>query len=198
MTHSGLLGRHFRLVVIGASAGAIGALSAILPLLPPTVSLPVVIVVHVPTARPSLLSKIFAAQSQVAVREAEDKEPLERGTVYFAPPDYHVIVEPELRLSLDSDVPVNFSRPSIDVLFQSAADACGPELVGVVLSGAGNDGTAGLSAIREAGGLTVVQDPSTAEATLMPESAIARVKPHHVLAPAGIGELLRLISDKVS
>ena len=117
-------------VVIGASAGALEALSVILPSLPADYGLPVIIVVHVPPDKKSLLAELFQAKCGIEVREAEDKEPIRGGTAYFAPPDYHLLVETDKSLSLSDDEPVLFSRPSIDVLFESAADAYGPSLIG--------------------------------------------------------------------
>ncbi|WP_149114539.1 chemotaxis protein CheB [Limnoglobus roseus] len=160
-------------VVIGASAGAFDALSAILPRLPHKFPWPVLVVVHIPPDKKSLMAELFAARCQVAVKEAEDKEPLCGGTVYFAPPDYHLLVEPDGRASLSSEEPVHFSRPSIDVLFESAADAFGPALVGVVLTGANADGAHGLRAVHDGGGTTFVQRPDTAQATMMPQEALA-------------------------
>ncbi len=119
-------------VVIGASAGALEALSAILPALSTEFRLPVMVVVHVPADRRSVLAELFRAKCKVQVREADDKEPIVGGTVYFAPADYHLLVEPDKSLSLSSDEPVLFSRPSIDVLFESAADAYGPALIAIV------------------------------------------------------------------
>ena len=117
-------------VVIGASAGALEALSVILPSLPADYGLPVLIVVHVPPDKKSLLAELFQAKCGIEVREAEDKEPIRGGTVYFAPPDYHLLVETDKSLSLSDDEPVFYSRPSVDVLFESAADAYGPSLIG--------------------------------------------------------------------
>lgn len=160
-------------VVIGASAGAVDALSAILPALPPGYPLPVLVVVHVPPDKKSLMADLFRYKCRVDVREADDKEPLTPGTVYFAPPDYHLLVEPDRRLSLSSEEPVHFSRPSIDVLFESAADAFGAALVGVVLTGASADGASGLRAVRAAGGRAVVQNPDEAAVPTMPRAALA-------------------------
>ncbi|MBN8849606.1 MAG: chemotaxis protein CheB, partial [Sphingomonas sp.] len=139
-------------VAIGASAGAVEALSAILPRLPADYPLPVLVVVHVPADRRSVLATLFQSKCRIAVREAEDKEPVVPGTVYFAPPDYHLQVEADRTLSLSADDPVLYSRPSIDVLFESAADAYGAALAGVVLTGANQDGARGLAAVAEAGG----------------------------------------------
>ncbi|HEU4538301.1 MAG TPA: chemotaxis protein CheB [Polyangiaceae bacterium] len=177
-------------VVVGASAGAIEALLTVLPALPAGFPAPLVVVVHLPAAAPSRLAEIFAPRCQLRTREAEDKLEPEPGTVYFAPPDYHLLIEPDGRLSLSVDDPVNFSRPSIDVLFESAAEAHGPALVGALLSGANHDGARGLAAVRRAGGLAIVQDPSTARATAMPQSGLRSVPDALVLPLEGIARAL--------
>ena len=115
---------------------------------------------------------------------------IEPGTVYFSPPDYHLLVDQGPRAALSVDAPVNFSRPSIDVLFESAADLYGDQLVGILLSGANEDGARGMQAIHAAGGLVIVQDPASAAVSTMPRAALARVVAHHVLAPAGMGMLI--------
>lgn len=159
-------------IVIGASAGAVEALSAILPALPGDFALPVLIVVHVPPGRNNALVPLFAAKCRLPVREAQDKEAIEGGAIYFAPPDYHLLIERDRTLMLSADPPVLHSRPSIDVLFESAADAYGPSLAGVVLTGANADGAAGLKAILDAGGLAFVEDPSNAHVPTMPQAAL--------------------------
>jgi two-component system chemotaxis response regulator CheB len=169
-------------IVIGASAGALEALSVILPALPEDFRLPIMVVVHVPPDRDSVLSEIFRAKCRLLVKEAEDKEPIVGGTVYFAPPDYHLLVEADHSLSLSTDEPVLFSRPSIDVLFESAADAYGAGLVGIVLTGANSDGAKGLRAIVECGGSALVQSPQGAFAAAMPEAAIDTV-PNALVVP---------------
>ena len=123
-------GKGIEAIVIGASAGAIQALSRILPALPEGYPIPVLVVVHIPADRSDLLASLFQAKCRLAVKEAEDKEPIRAGTIYFAPPDYHVLVEQDRRLSLSSDEPVSYSRPAVDVLFETAADAYGPGLIG--------------------------------------------------------------------
>ncbi|WP_311267983.1 chemotaxis protein CheB [Sphingobium sp. WCS2017Hpa-17] len=160
-------------IAIGASAGAVQALLRILPALPADFPIPVLIVVHVPPDRGNALVALFAAKCRVAVREAEDKEPILPGTVYFAPSDYHLLVEADRTLSLSMDEPVNHSRPAIDVLLESAADAYGPALAGVILTGANHDGAAGLKAICAAGGTAIVQDFADAQVATMPEAALA-------------------------
>ncbi len=159
-------------VVIGASAGAVQALSEILTALPANFPLPILIVVHVPADRGSILAPLFEKKCVMPVREAEDKEPAMGGVIYFAPPDYHLLVEMDETLSLSSDEEVLYSRPSIDVLFESAADAYGPELIGIVLTGANSDGAQGLKAVADAGGTALVQEPSTAYADAMPRAAL--------------------------
>jgi two-component system, chemotaxis family, protein-glutamate methylesterase/glutaminase len=178
-------------VVIGASAGALEALSAILPSLPANYRLPVIIVVHVPRDKKSVMAEIFQAKCSIEVREAEDKEPILGGTAYFAPPDYHLLVETDKSLSLSDDEPVFYSRPSIDVLFESAADAYGPGLIAIVLTGANRDGATGLKAVAEAGGTAIVQSPEGAYASAMPEAAIAECPAARVLSLKEIAAYLQ-------
>lgn len=159
-------------VVIGASAGAIDALRDILPRLPAKFGAAVIAVVHVPPDQPSLLHTLFSGSCKVEVKEAEDKEPLRPGVVYFAAPNYHLLVDDGPCLSLSCDPPVMFSRPSIDVLFESASDVFGDRLVGIVLTGANTDGAIGLSKICAAGGIGLVQDPTTAYSDTMPRAAL--------------------------
>lgn len=160
-------------VAIGASAGAIQALSRILPALPADYPLPVLVVVHIPADRSDLLASLFQSKCRMIVKEAEDKEPILPGRVYFGPSDYHILVEADRTVSLSADEPVLYSRPSIDVLFESAAEVYGADLVGVILTGANEDGAAGLRAVASAGGLALAEDPATAFASTMPSAALA-------------------------
>ncbi|NHT75773.1 two-component system chemotaxis response regulator CheB [Rhizobium sp. PP-F2F-G38] len=180
-------------VVIGASAGALEALTIILPALLADFPVPIMLVVHIPGDKRSVLAELFQAKCRIRVMEVEDKEPLVGGTAYFAPPNYHLLVEGNRTLSLSSDEPVMFSRPSIDVLFESAADAFGAALVGIVLTGANHDGARGLRAISDAGGHAVVQDPATAFAAAMPEGAIARCPDARVLPLDAIAAYLQKV-----
>lgn len=173
-------------VVIGASAGAIQVLMRILPALPADYVLPVLVVVHLPPGRRSELAMLFAGKCALAVREAEDKESLSPGTVTFAPPDYHLLIERDRTVALSTEPPVFFSRPSIDVLFESAADAYGPALVAVVLTGANEDGAQGLRAVMAAGGTGLVQAPASAYAAAMPLAALAACPQARSLAPDAI------------
>lgn len=159
-------------VVVGASAGALEALSLLVKDLSADFPAPILVVVHLPPDRKSVMAECLQAKCLLRVKEAEDKEPIEKGTVYIAPPDYHLLVEQEKRLSLSSEEAVLFSRPSIDVLFESAADVYGPSLIGVILSGANHDGTAGLKAVIDAGGIGLVQRPDLAVARAMPQAAL--------------------------
>jgi two-component system chemotaxis response regulator CheB len=181
-------------VVIGASAGGVEALSVLLPAIPSDYRGAVLVVLHLPREQPSLLVNIFGPKCALPVREAEDKETVTPGTIYFAPPDYHLLVDRGPQLALSMDDPVNFSRPSIDVLFESAADVYGTRLLGIILTGASRDGAAGLEAVSRAGGMTCVQDPSTAYASLMVESALRRVRAQHILGLSGLAELLGTVS----
>lgn len=161
-------------VVIGASAGAVQALLRILPALPADYPLPLLIVVHVPPDRINALVGLFADKCTLTVKEAEDKEHASAGTIYFAPSDYHLLIEQDGSLALSSDEPVHHSRPAIDVLFETAADAWGPAVTGLVLTGANHDGAAGLRAIMDGGGIGMVEDPASAEMPAMPMAALAR------------------------
>jgi two-component system chemotaxis response regulator CheB len=177
-------------VVIGTSAGGVEALGMLLPALPRSLRVPVFVVIHLPRDRPSLLVSIFVPRCQVPIQEAEDKEPVARGTIYVAPPDYHLMLDHGPRLVLSADEPVNYSRPSIDVLFESAADLYGRSLLGILLTGANEDGSDGLRAIRAAGGTSVVQSPAEAFAPLMPATAVERGLADHVMPLTDIVQLL--------
>jgi two-component system chemotaxis response regulator CheB len=177
-------------VVIGASAGGVEALSVLIPALPCDALAAVFVVLHLPRDRPSLLADIFSRKSALKVREAEDKEPVEPGTLYFAPNNYHLLIDAGPQLALSVDNLVHHSRPSIDVLFESAADIYGRRLLGVILTGANEDGARGLAAIHDAGGMTVVQDPSTALSPQMVNAALSLRTPDHVLTLDGIAAML--------
>jgi two-component system, chemotaxis family, protein-glutamate methylesterase/glutaminase len=178
-------------VVIGASAGALEALSVILPVLPDDFRLPVIVVVHIPPDKRSILAELFQAKCRIDVLEAEDKQTISAGTVYFAPPDYHLLVEVGHSLSLSADEPVLYSRPSIDVLFESAADAYGAGLVAIVLTGANEDGARGAKAVVDAGGTAIIQTPNGAFASTMPAAALAACPGALVMSLDAIAEYLQ-------
>ena len=178
-------------IVIGGSAGALDALLSIMPALPEQVSCPIVIVLHLPPEQPSHVPEILSRVCARAVHEAEDKAPLRDQTIYVAAPNYHLLIERNRSLSLSIDEPVHHSRPAIDVLFESAADAYGPAVAGLVLSGANQDGAEGLYQIWQAGGVAIVQDPATASSPIMPETAMRRVGPSaHVVRLMDLGAFL--------
>ena len=183
-------------IVIGASAGALEALSNLLPALPSDFRLPILVVVHLPADKTSVFAELIRARCRIGVREAEDKEPIEPGVAYFAPPDYHLLVEQDKRLSLSDDEPVLFSRPSIDVLFESAADAYGDGLIGVVLTGANSDGANGLKAVVEAGGVAVVQSLAAPMRPRCREAAIAACPDARVLPVNEIAAYLREVGAR--
>ena len=173
--------KHVEAIVLGASAGGIDALSVLLHGLPAHWRLPMTAVLHLPEAHESHLAEIFAQRLPIPVHEAADKMPLAPGSLYFAPPGYHLSIERERCFSLSCEPPVLFSRPSIDVLMASAADTYGGAVAGFLLTGANGDGAEGLYRIHLAGGLTAVQDPKEALIPTMPNAAIARHAPDHVL-----------------
>lgn len=187
-------GAKLRAVVIGASSGALEALSIILPALPQDYPLAILVVVHIPPDKDSLLATILGAKCRMKVHEAEDKEPVEPGNIYIAPPGYHLLVEQDATLSLSNEEEIHYSRPSIDVLFEAAADAYGEELIGVILSGANDDGAAGLQAVAEAGGIAIVQKPAEAFSPEMPQAALAMCPTANVLTLAMIVNYLNSIS----
>lgn len=177
-------------VVIGASAGAVEALSAILPNLPADYPLPVLIVVHLPPQRKSILAELFNSKCALNVREAEDKEPILPGNIYFAPANYHLQVEQSRTISLSVDDEVHFSRPSIDVLFETASDTYGAALIGVILSGANEDGASGLAVIAGAGGTALIQNPHEAYMAAMPMAALIQTPTAHALCLAELSHFL--------
>jgi len=180
----------FELIVMGGSWGGMRAMGTVLEALPVGFELPIVLAQHrsVTHGEP-MLERVLGRGSKLEVVPATDKEPLAPGRVYVAPPDYHLLVEPG-HLALSADAPVGFSRPSIDVLFESAAHSYGPRTVGVLLTGANQDGAAGLAGIAAAGGFTLAQDPATAERGEMPAAAIARGAVRRVLPLERIGPFL--------
>lgn len=178
-------------IVIGASAGALEALSTILPGLPGNYPLPILVVVHLPSDKPSVMPQLLQSKCALSIKEAEDKEPIEPGVVYFAPPDYHLQAEEGGMLSLSSEEPVMFSRPSIDILFETAADVYGEGALGIILTGANSDGAEGLRMICTAGGTALIQDPNLAYASAMPDAAIKTCPQAEVLSLDGIAAHLQ-------
>lgn len=168
--HAGEQG--LRLVAIGASAGGVEAIGQLLRALPADCPAAIVVLLHMLPDRSSRLPRLFADRCQLPLKEVEDKEPVRAGTVYFGVADYHLQIEPDRTFSLAQDEAVNYSRPSIDVLFESAAYAYGKEMLGIILTGASADGAAGLLQVRRQGGRAWVQDPLQAVVGVMPAAAL--------------------------
>lgn len=186
------------LIVIGGSAGALDVLRDLLRDLPAEMRQPIAVVVHLPPNAPSVLHEVLASYTSRPMRQAEDKERPEAGTVYFAPPGYHLLIERDGCFALSLDEAVHFSRPSIDVLFETAAEAHGPKVAGIILTGASPDGAAGLKAIGEAGGVAIVQAPESAEVAIMPNAAIGAWPACSVLKPEGIAGFLSSLKSRTA
>jgi two-component system chemotaxis response regulator CheB len=178
----------YELIAVGTSWGGLAALRRLLEDLPPQVEQPIVIAQHRSADSVRGLEGLLQGHTPLVVSEANDKDELEPRHVYLAPPDYHLLVEPG-HLALSTEAAVRFARPSIDVLFESAADAYGERAIGIILTGANDDGAAGLRAIKDRGGVAIVQDPETSERRRMPEAALAYADA--VLPLEEIGPFLR-------
>lgn len=183
-------------IVMGASAGGVSALLSVMACLPRDFAIPVLCVLHLPDDHDSQLAEVFARKLGRPVREARDKESIEPGVIYVAGAGYHLSVERDRSLSLSQEDRVHYSRPSIDVLFESASDCYGAALAGVLLTGANEDGAAGLARISQYGGLSIVQDPAQAQVSAMPEAALALHRPDHILPLNGIGHLLAKLESQ--
>nr|WP_315223808.1 chemotaxis protein CheB [uncultured Flavobacterium sp.] len=170
-----------KVVIIGGSAGSLQALLQILPQLPPVRSFAIVIVLHRKSTDDTALENLIKLKSKIPLFSVEDKVPLRAGFLYIAPSNYHLLFEKNGILALDTSEKINYSRPSIDVSFESASEVYQTDLVGILLSGSNTDGTAGIKAIQEAGGTIVIQDPKSAEMPFMPNNAIANTTPDYVL-----------------
>jgi two-component system chemotaxis response regulator CheB len=180
-----------RLVVIGASQGGLVAVQRLLGQLPGTFALPLVLVLHRGRRMGGLLPDLLQTSSALEVVEAEDKTPLAGGKLYVAPADYHLLVEGS-HLALSTETPVNHARPSIDVLFESAAYAAAQRLIALLLTGGGSDGVKGLLAVKKHGGYIVVQDPQDAENAALPTAALAAVEADAVLSMEKIARYINI------
>lgn len=171
----------YKMLVIGGSAGSLDAILKIVAVLPLSKYLSTVIIVHRKNDGESVLRNLISARTHLTVKEIEDKESIAGGTIYLAPPDYHLLVENENMFSLDVSEKVHHSRPSIDVGFESVAEVFGVSAIGILLSGANADGAEGLMKIKQHGGLTIVQNPASAEVAYMPQQALELMKPDSIL-----------------
>lgn len=180
----------YKAIVIGTSAGGLFALSAILEVLPADYPIPIIIVQHRSKDHRSLLEEVLQNKCKIRIKQADEKEKIQEGCVYIAPPDYHLLIEKNKTFSLSADEPVRFSRPSIDVLFETAAVVFKRSLIGIILTGASNDGTAGMVAIKRNGGLTISQNPAEAQFAFMPKAAIEVKVIDHILTLSEIKSFL--------
>jgi len=185
----------YEAIVIGVSSGGMNALKFIFSALPAGFSIPIIIVQHINAHSDNEWIKLLNDKSNLTVKEADEKEKIEPGNVYIAPANYHLMIENDKTFSLTIDEYVNFARPSIDVLFESAAEAYKNKLIGVVLTGSNSDGAKGIKRIKELGGMAIVQNPETAESANMPASAIAAVQPDYILSLEKIVQLLIKITQ---
>lgn len=183
-------------VLIGASAGGVQALTALLPALPVGARAAIFIVLHLPRDKPSMLVDIFSSKCVLPVREAQDKEPVAAGTVYFAPTNYHLLIDHGPQIALSADDPVHHSRPSVDVLFESAAEVYRERALGLLLTGANDDGAAGLKMLSDNGAVTAVQSPATAQAPQMAQAALRVMAPDYILPLGDIAALLRQLGPR--
>ncbi|HEX8141225.1 MAG TPA: chemotaxis protein CheB [Pyrinomonadaceae bacterium] len=187
----------FEIVVIGASYGGLSALQALLPELAPDFPLPVVIVQHRKKDGDDGLCEFLRKRSRLPLVEPNDKEKVEPGYIYLAPRDYHLLIEKSI-FALSTESPVAFARPSIDVLFESAAEVYHERAVGVILTGANRDGAQGLAKIKSFGGLTLVQEPQSAESPTMPEAAISTTPVDRILPLPEIAPFLNELCHPIS
>jgi two-component system, chemotaxis family, protein-glutamate methylesterase/glutaminase len=178
------------LVVIGGSAGSLSVILNILAKLDPKINFPIVIVLHRKSSVDTSLADLLSQKTSIPVKDIEEKDSILPGSIYIAPANYHLLIEEEDIFSLDYSEKVNFSRPSIDVTFESAAEVYKNRLVGILLSGANADGTQGLYAVNQMGGISAVQDPKTAEVPFMPQSALSKLHIDYILDKDGIASFL--------
>lgn len=177
-------------VVMGVSAGGLEALKRILPGLPKDFNMPMFIVYHIHKTSDDFMVRHLNETSRLWVKQAEDKELIKPAVVYMAPPDYHLLIEWDRSIALSTSERVNYTRPSIDVLFETAADVYGEKLIGIILTGANRDGSQGTRKIKRTGGFVIVQDPKTAEMDTMPKAAIEAAEPDLILSLEEIAEFL--------
>lgn len=185
----------YEAIVMGASAGGMNALQTILRCLEKKFPIPIIIAQHLHPEGDDYMARHLNTICQLRVKESENREMIKPGTVYLAPPNYHLLIEKDKTFSFSTDDRVNYCRPSIDVLFDSAADVYGSKLIGIILTGANNDGALGMKKIKKQGGLTIVQDPSTSEVEIMPSSVIQLTTVDYILPLEEIGPFLVKIND---
>ncbi len=181
----------YKVVAVGGSAGSLDIILKIISTADVTNNVSYIIIIHRRNDADSVLADLFSLRTKLIVKEVEDKDSILPGHIYIAPPDYHLLIEDHNTFSLDSSEKIYFSRPSIDVTFESVADVFGAAAVGILLSGANADGAAGLTRIHKAGGFTIVQDPESAEVDYMPRQAIDKLKPDAIVSAGNIADFLK-------
>lgn len=186
----------YNAIVIGASAGGMHTINKLLMGLPSDFAIPIIIVQHISPNSDNYLVEFLNKNTKLIVKEADEKEIILKGFIYLSPPNYHILIEEDFSISLSADEKVNYSRPSIDVLFFSASDAYKNKLIGIILTGANNDGAKGLEEIKRNGGLTIVQDITEAETPAMPKAAAKLTNPDYVLKISEIAKMLSKISSE--
>jgi two-component system chemotaxis response regulator CheB len=186
------------ILLIGGSAGSLKVLFDLLPDLDENLGFPIIVVVHRKAAADSQLESVFEKHTKLKVFEIEDKMSLEPNTIYLAPADYHVLLETTTEIALDYSEKLHYSRPAIDVTFQSGAEIFGKKAVAILLSGANHDGALGLKYVQTAGGLVIIQDPETAEVDLMPREAMAQVNADYIIKPADMAKFINTLANKTN
>ncbi len=186
----------YEAIAIGASAGGLNAFKAILPLLKEAFPLPILIVQHISPQSDNYMTVHLDKLCKIRVKEAEEKEKIKPGYAYFSPPNFHMLIEEDRSISFSVENKVNYARPSIDVMFETAAYAYTNRLIGIILTGANNDGATGLKRIQDLGGLTIAQDPEDAEVQTMPASALKIMKPDKILKLNQIAGYLNNLTKK--
>jgi two-component system chemotaxis response regulator CheB len=181
-------------LLIGGSAGSLSVLFELLPYFSPRMRIAVIVILHRKNSHDSSLSDLFSSKTQAFVKEIEDKDPIEAGTIYLGPADYHTLIERNFSFSLDFSEKINFSRPSLDVSFESAAEVYGNRLAAIILSGANEDGTKGLEIIKNSGGTIIAQNPESAQMPFMPFHAIAHIGIETIMTPQEMVKFIQSIS----
>ena len=184
----------YQLLVIGGSAGSLSVVLKIIPLLKKKMNLAVIIVFHRKSSEDNTLIDVLSSRTDFTVKETDDKDEIQPGVIYVAPADYHVLIEKNKTISLDASEKINYSRPSIDVTFESAAEAYTDSLICMLLSGANADGVQGLLIAKRLGAYIIIQDPQTAEVSYMPEQALQKTQPHLLLNSDDSDQLLSVLT----
>lgn len=180
----------YEAVVIGVSSGGMQAMKVLFPQLPKDFPVPIIVVQHIGAHSDSVWISILNKECKLTIKEADEKEAIKKGHIYIAPPNYHLLVEKDKTFSLSTEGRVNYARPAIDVLFETAAEAYNDTLIGVILTGSNHDGTLGMKRIKQCGGMTIAENPATAFSSYMPECAIKTMQPKHIVQLENIVELL--------